>query len=101
MAAVALPLVSLQAGCEHCFTTAVLRYCFVLWHLGFNSGVPLPVHLLFVLQEPLWKMFPGSQREDIAETNPLLAVPPRIPTSSIPSSKYGGVKPGHGLCSVS
>lgn len=59
------PLMSLQAGCEHCFTT-----------LGLNSGVPLPVQLLFVLQEPLWTIFPGSQREGIAERNSLHVFPP-------------------------
>lgn len=95
-----LPLVSLQAGCECCFTTAVLRCCFLLWHLGLNSGVPIPIQSLFVPQEPLWTVLPGSQREGIAETNSLLAVPHCIHTLSIPSSKYGFVNSdvGYAVC---
>lgn len=80
-----LPLVSLQAGCEHCFTT-----------LGLNSGVPLPIQLLFVPQEPLWTVFPGSQREILY----LLSLH-CIHTLPIPSSKYGFVKVWYGLCCVS
>lgn len=71
-----LPLVSLQAGCEHCFSSAALGCCFLWWHLGLNSRVPLPFQLMFVLQELLWEVFCCSQREGIAEANPLLAVSP-------------------------
>ena len=75
MAAVALPPVSLQAGCERCFSSAELRCCFPWWYLGLNSGVPLCIRLLFVLQELLWEVFGCSQRKGIAEANRLLAVP--------------------------
>lgn len=43
--------------------------------VGLNLEVPLPIQLLFVLQELLWEVFCRSQREGVAEVNPLLAVP--------------------------
>lgn len=92
-----LPLVSLQAGCEHCFTTAVLRCCFLLWHLALNSQVSLPIQLLFVLQEPLWTVFPG--RGTVLQNFSLS--PHCIHSLSILSSKYGFVELWCGLCCVS
>lgn len=96
-----LPLGSLQAECEHCFTTAMLRCCFLLWHLASIQGCLFPSSYCLYHRSLFEQCFLAVTGRVLQRQIPYLVSPHCIHTLRIPSSKYGFVKLLCGLWCVS